>query len=146
MDNIGIKLHANFYVVIICRKVFYWSLFIFSCCTMFLFCVRSMCVWWKKWSGIVCQNLRWASDPTILPAMSMLFKFADPFYWVTLHSSYAPGKELHVEQVTFKMNNFHLRWVHLRRDIYLKLGTFLNEYENMLNNYISCIDCILSSK
>ena len=29
------------------------------------------------------------------------------------------------------------------RYIYLKLGTFLTKYENMLNNYISCINCIL---
>ena len=123
MDNIDIKLYANFYVVIICRMVFYWSLFIFSCCTMFLFCVRSMCgVWWKKWSGLVCQNLRWARDPTILPAMSMLFKYLRSLYWVTLHTSYAPGKEL--EQVTFKMNHFHLRRDHLRIDIYLKFTTF----------------------
>ena len=32
---------------------------------------------------------------------------------------------------------------HLRRDIYLKLGTFLTKPENMLNNYNSSIHCIL---
>ena len=35
-----------------------------------------------------------------------------------------------IEQLTFKMNNFPPR-----RYIYLKLGTFLTEHENILNYY-----------
>ena len=51
-----------------------------------------------------------------------------------------------VEQVAFKMNNFHLRRVHLRRYIYLKLGMFLNKYENILNCITKYITCNYSIK
>ena len=135
MDNTGIKLHANFYVMIICRMVFYWSLFIFSCCTMFLFCVRSMCVWWKKWSGIGVSKFEMSKrsnySSCYVHAIYIIAIFSIESHYTLV---YAPGKEL--EQVTFKMNNFHLRRDHLRRDIYLKLDTFLTESENILNDYI----------
>ena len=122
MDNIDIKLHANFYVVIICRMVFYWSLFIFSCCTMFLFCVRSMCVWWKKWSGIGVSKFEMSKRSNYSSCYVNAIYIIAIFSIESHYTLVCTSKEL--EQVTFKMNNFHLRRDHLRRDIYLKLATF----------------------